>query len=347
MSDKYRMVSDHAKMLAGAAVWFLFDLPLAWLLGPAMIGLIMATRDQPIGTDYFFGDFGRGLLGVAIGASITQQHIDWMLNHPDLGIGLLIYVALGGGIGFLWLHRFCNWDRPSAWFAAFPGGMSEMIASAEAFGANIPKVALSHSLRIFCLVCGASLASFFVAGVTTGSLSFGAVSWSIQPLVFVTVVGAVWGGKRLKMPAPSFMAPLFASLMINFFFDIQLILTDIVLILGQYFLGWSIASRFKGVSKKEVIEILKQVFVLLLLFVPVWGAMAVLLDRFTDIDLTSIILGLAPGGQAEIALIAIALDANLAVVMVLHVFRSLIITMLGPIAYGLITKSKRNRPSNV
>ena len=30
--------------------------------------------------------------------------------------------------------------------------------------------------------------------------------------------------------------------------------------------------------------------------------MAVLLDRFTDIDLASIILGLAPGGQAEIAL---------------------------------------------
>jgi uncharacterized membrane protein AbrB (regulator of aidB expression) len=103
----------------------------------------------------------------------------------------------------------------------------------------------------------------------------------------------------------------------------------------------------QGRIKREVIKILKQVFVLLLLFVPIWGVMAVLLDRFTDIDLTSIILGLAPGGQAEIALIAIALDANLAVVMVLHVFRSLIITTIGPVAYGLITKSKRNKPSNV
>ena len=347
MSDKYSMISDHAKMLAGASIWLLLDLPLAWLLGPATIGLILATRSQPIGTDYFFGDCGRGLLGVAIGASITHDHIDWMLDHPDLGVGLFIYVALGGGIGFLWLRHFCKWDRPSAWFAAFPGGMSEMIASAEAFGANIPKVALSHSLRIFCLVCGASVVSYFFAGVTTGSLSFGEVSWTIQPLVFLTMVVSVWGGKYLRIPAHSFMAPLFASLIINLVFDVQLRLTDLVLILGQYFLGWSIASRFKGVSKTEVFEILKQVFVLLLLFLPIWGAMAVLLDHFTDIDLTSIILGLAPGGQAEIALIAMALDANLAVVMVLHVFRSLIITMLGPIAYGLITKSKRNRPSNV
>ena len=343
MINKYALIGDHTKMLAGAVVGLIFDLPLAWLLGPATVGLILAVRSRPIGTDYFFGDCGRGLLGVAIGASITHEHIDWMLDHPDLGIGLFIYVALGGGIGFLWLYGFCKWDRPSAWFAAFPGGMSEMIASAEAFGANIPKVALSHSLRIFCLVCGASLASYFFAGITTGSLSFGEAYWRIQPLIFLTMVVSVWGGKYLRIPAHSFMAPMFESLMMNLMFDSQLRLTDLILIFGQYFLGWSIASRFKGVSKNEVVMILKQVFVLLLLFLPIWGMMAVLLDQLTDIDLVSVILGLAPGGQAEIALIAMALNANLAVVMILHVLRSLMITMIGPIAFALITKSKPKR----
>ena len=343
MINKYALIGDHTKMLAGAIVWLIFDLPLAWLLGPATVGLILAVRSRPIGTDYFFGDCGRGLLGIAIGASITHEHIDWMLDHPDLGIGLFIYVALGGGIGFLWLYRFCKWDRPSAWFAAFPGGMSEIIASAEAFGANIPKVALSHSLRIFCLVCGASLASYFFAGITTGSLSFGEAYWRIQPLIFLTMVVSVWGGKYLRIPAHSFMAPMFASLMMNLMFDSQLRLTDLILIFGQYFLGWSIASRFKGVSKNEVVMILKQVFVLLLLFLPIWGMMAVLLDQLTDIDLVSVILGLAPGGQAEIALIAMALNANLAVVMILHVLRSLMITMIGPIAFALITKYKPKR----
>ena len=140
---------------------------------------------------------------------------------------------------------------------------------------------------------------------------------------------------------------MFASLAMNLMFDIQLRLTDLILISGQYFLGWSIASRFKGVSKKEVVMILKQVFVLLLLFLPIWGMMAVLLDQFTDIDLVSIILGLAPGGQAEIALIAMALNANLAVVMILHVLRSLMITMIGPIAFAIITKSKPKRHSSV
>ena len=75
--------------------------------------------------------------------------------------------------------------------------------------------------------------------------------------------------------------------------------------------------------------------------------MAVVLDRFTDIDLGSIVLGLAPGGQAEIALIAMALKANLAVVMILHVLRSLMITMIGPIVFAPITKSNPKRQSSV
>ena len=155
------------------------------------------------------------------------------------------------------------------------------------------------------------------------------------------------GSKYLRIPAHSFMAPMFASLTTKLMFNIQLRLMDLVLISGQYFLGWSIASRFKGVSKNEVVKILKQVFVLLLLFLPIWATMAVLLDRFTDIDLASIVLGLAPGGQAEIALIAMALNANLAVVMILHVLRSLMITMIGPIVFALITKSKPKRHSSV
>ena len=329
-------------MLLGAGLWIILDLPLAWLLGPATIGLLLATQARPIGPDFFFGDLGRGLLGVAIGASITKDHVQWLLEHPSLGMGLLVYVAIGGGVGFIWLHRFCHWDKPSAWFAAFPGGMSEMIASAEAFGANIPKVALSHSLRIFCLISGASVASYFAAGITNESLTFGQVSWNLQPLVFATVVISVWGGKHLKIPAPSFMAPLFASLLVNLIFDIQLRLTDLVLVAAQYFIGWSIASKFKGVSRKEVLQILKQVFILLLLFLPIWATMALVLDHFTEIDIISIILGLAPGGQAEIALIAIAMNANLAVVMVLHVLRSLIITILCPMAFTFFIKTKRD-----
>ena len=82
MIGTYIRGADHAKMLAGAVIWLIFDLPLAWLLGPAMVGLLLAIHSKPVGTDYFFGDCGRGLLGVAIGASITPEHIDWMLTTP-------------------------------------------------------------------------------------------------------------------------------------------------------------------------------------------------------------------------------------------------------------------------
>ena len=68
-------------MILGALAWLILDLPLAWLLGPATVGLVLATKSLPIRQDLFFGDIGRGLLGVAIGASITHEHIDWMLDQ--------------------------------------------------------------------------------------------------------------------------------------------------------------------------------------------------------------------------------------------------------------------------
>ena len=53
MIVKYVRGADHTKMLAGAVIWIIFDLPLAWLLGPAMVGLLLAIHSKPVGTDYF------------------------------------------------------------------------------------------------------------------------------------------------------------------------------------------------------------------------------------------------------------------------------------------------------
>lgn len=102
------LLSDHAKMLFGAIILLVLDLPLAWLIGPATVGLILATRSQATGTDFVFGDICRGLLGIAIGSSITETHVIWMLSNPSLGFGLLIYIILIGSFGFFGFTKFAN-----------------------------------------------------------------------------------------------------------------------------------------------------------------------------------------------------------------------------------------------
>ena len=217
-----------------------------------------------------------------------------------------------------------------------------MIASAEAFGANIPKVALSHSLRIFCLIFGTSITSFFVADITTSILTLGKISWKLQSLTLTIISASMRLGIYFKLPAHSFIVPLFISLIINLGCDIQLRLIDLLLMSAQYFLGWNIASKFKGVTSQEVILTLKQVFIVLVITIPIWSLMVITLSFLSEADLASIILGLAPGGQAEIALIAIALKANLAVVIMLHLLRSLIITVVGPFAFTALFNPKNN-----
>ena len=182
------------------------------------------------------------------------------------------------------------------------------------------------------------MVSRLFAGINTGALSFGEVSWAIQPWTAVAILSGIWLGRRLKVPAPTFMGPLIVSLALNLTVGLVLRLPDLLMIVGQYLIGWSIAARFIGVTRDEVTRTLKQVFVSLLSMVPVWIGMAVILDYFTEVDLQSLVLGLAPGGQAEIALLAIAMDANMAVVMLLHVFRVFLIISFGSMIFVLIRK---------
>jgi membrane AbrB-like protein len=135
------------------------------------------------------------------------------------------------------------------------------------------------------------------------------------------------------------MGPLIVSLALNLIFDMILRLPDILMIIGQYLIGWSIAARFIGVTRDEVVRTLRQVFVSLLSMVPIWFGVAFALDAWTEVDLQSLILGFAPGGQAEVALLAIAMDANMAVVMLLHVFRVFLIITFGSMLFVVI----RNR----
>ena len=61
---------------------------------------------------------------------------------------------------------------------------------------------------------------------------------------------------------------------------------------------------------------------MLLCLVPLWGLAAWVVMILTEHGLAVMLLAFAPGGQAEMALIALLLGASPAVVVTLHVLES-------------------------
>ena len=108
------------------------------MLGPAFVGLLLAALNNPIGSDGPLGNWGRGLLGASVGGMLQTQHLFILINEPELLLVTGGYVLSAGFLGWLWLTRVCGWQSQSGWYAALPGGLSEMVElTRQAGGASL------------------------------------------------------------------------------------------------------------------------------------------------------------------------------------------------------------------
>ena len=168
---------------AGGALFAYLQLPLPWLLGAltattiaSMAGVRMAVPDrlrQPM----------IAVLGLMLGTTFTPARVEAAVSWlPTLG-ALPVYVVVVGAAIWLYLWRFSGFDRATTFFAATPGGLSEMVALSAQLGGDQRTVSLIHGTRVLLIVLTIPLlaqpvsAAGRAAGRSTFSPSRGSRSW--------------------------------------------------------------------------------------------------------------------------------------------------------------------------
>ena len=120
----------------GGAVFVALGLPLPWLLG----ALAATTAASLVGLELRVPEGLRrpmiAVLGAMLGTTFTPDRLDGALGWLPTLSALPIYVALVGCLIFAYLRRFSAIDPTSAFFAATPGGLSEMIALSDQLGGD-------------------------------------------------------------------------------------------------------------------------------------------------------------------------------------------------------------------
>ncbi|MEM7238505.1 MAG: AbrB family transcriptional regulator, partial [Pseudomonadota bacterium] len=96
-------------------------------------------------------------------------------------------------------------------------------------------------------------------------------------------------------------------------------------------LGASIGSRFAGVAFRRWLTIAAQTFVGTLILMAVSAIFAVAVSALTGHELMAVLLAYAPGGVAEMSLIALAIDADPGFVAIHHVVRITFILLTFPL----------------
>lgn len=314
------------------------NLPLPYLLGPLLAASLVATLGpQHLPSDYQFPSWLRlafiAIIGLMIGAQVTPELFS---DAPQLMLSfaaLTAFVVLAHGFGYVILHHFGGYDRPTAFYGAAPGGLFESIAMGEDAGADAARLTLQQFLRVVAVVTLLPIGLSLWLGEPVGSsagmtLARPNVPWSALPWIALAGVTGIVLGQVLRLPAKQLTGPMAIAAILSLTGLLHLDVPQWLVDTAQIIVGTALGMRFTGLTKALLFKglWLTALSVGGMLAIAAGFAMALMgpLDQPFDV----LLISFAPGGVTEMSLVALSLSANPAFVTLHHIFR-ILITVVG------------------
>jgi uncharacterized protein len=136
----------------GVGLFLVLDLPLPLLFGPMLACLVAALFGAQLLGAGVVAVAARTILGVAIGATVTPELLHRLLPLLASVAFIPLYVAVIGLIGVPFFHRVCRFDQITAYYAAMPGGLQDMVIFGTEAGANARTLSLVHATRVLVII---------------------------------------------------------------------------------------------------------------------------------------------------------------------------------------------------
>ena len=331
--------------VAGAALFWALGLPLPFLFGPMTACLVAALLGLPLRGTGQIGTGARTILGVAVGATLTPAlfaQLPSMLGSVAL---IPLYIGLIGLIGVPYFRRICGYDPATAWYCAMPGGLQDMIVFGAEAGANMRTLSLIHATRVLIIV---TIAPILITQVFGASLDqpMGEPARDLPLSEMAIMVAAAligWkGGERIGLFGASILGPLIVTGALSLAGVLHHRPPEEAIIVAQFFIGAAIGVGYTGITLTEIRrDVLAGIgFVLILALLAAFMAEIVhLLGLARPLEA---FLAFAPGGQAEMTVLAIIVGADLGYVVVHHILRILLVITGAPIAARLMRVRDRS-----
>ena len=338
--DRWSMARGLAIGAGGGFIFNHFNMPLSWMLGAMCFTTVASLAGLGLQIPSWFRTIMIAVLGVMLGSMFSPEIFE---NIQRWGYGLatlLVYLAIVSVLGVFYFVRVAGFDRVTSYFCAMPGGLSEMVLVGDALGGDGRTISLIHAVRVLILVItipvffrfleGVDIPSSAQTGSITGLTTFAAV------LMVLCGLSGFWLAKWLRLPAAALVGPMVLSATVHLAGLTNAHPPSEIIAIAQVGVGAAIGSRFSGVTLARVFRILRlgfgsAVMMLALTILFAWSA-----EKLGGLGFFVIVLSLAPGGLAEMSLIALALGADTVFVSVMHIVRIGLIITLAPFVYRLL-----------
>ncbi len=320
---------------AGGALAHWAEVPLAWMLGALFACMVASLAGAPVAVPLWLRANFLILIGLFLGESFDGITLEELARWPVSIAGAILYGPLAGGAAYLF-YRFAVRQRVmTAVCSAIPGGLTAVVLLAEAFGGDERAVALSQSLRIAIVIFAAPLVAFGLLGFApppADMLSARAlISWDDLAILLPAAFAAMWGLGALGLPIPFLLGPILASAALRIGGVVEGALPHWLIEVALVVTGSAIGCRFHGTRLAQWAGVALATLGGTAVLMAVTALMAGAVSAWTGIDYLATLLAYAPGGVAEMSLIALAIDADPGFVALHHVVRIAFILVALPI----------------
>ncbi len=341
---RHRYGYTYAIGLLGAVLFLWFDLPLPWLFGPMFTCLVAALCGVQLMTIKWLGEGMRTILGVAAGATVT---FGFLLSLPAIWVTLMIVpimVLAIGALGVRYFQRFAGYDFPTAYYASMPGGLQDMIIFGEEAGGNVRAISLIHATRVLVIVVilPMILTAYWGADLDRPPGPLAATFEANQIVILAVCSIAGWQiAKRIGMFGASILGPLILAACASLAGILHTRPPAEAIWAAQYFIAIGIGTKYVGITAQELRRDIAAglgfcLCLLLLTAVVVFGVLG--LKRAPPMDA---VLSFAPGGQAELVVLALIVGADLGFVVAHHLFRMFFVILGAPFMARLFDPEHR------
>jgi membrane AbrB-like protein len=305
------------------------ETPIPWMIGPMIAIAVVNLMGMRVHSVPFGRQMGQVILGSAVSIYFTPTVVAALGAHflPILLATLAAFVI--GGLGALVMSRVSGIDAKSAFFSSIPGGSMAMAVLAQKYGAQIPPVAVTHSLRVSIVVVAIPFALTYGGIPLEVSAYTPQLPFNIWILIPWIACGFLIGGvsEKLNFHNGYMMMPIFlgAGLTIS---GVELSsvpswMTDFAQLMFGLILGERYERAFFARHKMFIPFALVNALFIVLASV----AVAIGLAWAFGISVATMIIATAPGGLAEMTIVAQALEIGVPTVVAFHLFRIVIVNM--------------------
>ncbi len=318
----------------GAVTFVILGFPMPLLLGPLMGCLAFALAGAKLQNMGALGIFFRTFLGVAIGTTVTSDLLTDLPEYlPTLAL-IPLYVLMIGAIAYPFFRKFMGYNHATAYYAAMPGGLQDMLVFGEEAGGNVRAMSLVHATRVLVIVTGAPILLTAYLGLDlTRPPGAPAVEFAPQDIAVMVATGyAGWKiAEKLGMFGASILGPLILTALLSVTGIIQSRPPVEMIWIAQLFIGMAVGAKYSGITRAE----LKRDVFAGLMFSLILAGVSLLfiaaIASFSNINTLEIMLAFLPGGQSEMSMIAIVAGADVAFVVSHHLLRIFVVILFAPI----------------